>query len=61
MFIHHKKKIILLPMYPEAIVHDEVAKAAKDTTKNNKSTKSVGNKKDGIRFNGQCFLVTPIF
>jgi len=48
-------------MYPEAIVHDEVAKAAKDTTKNNKSTKSVGNKKDGIRFNGQCFLVTPIF
>jgi len=53
---YHEKKIVLLPMSPEATVSDEDAKAAKDTTKNNKNTKSIGNKKDKIRLNGQCFL-----
>jgi len=45
-------------MSPEATVSDEVAKAAKDTTKNNKNTKSIRNKKDKIRLNGQYFLAT---
>jgi hypothetical protein len=35
-FIHHDKKIILLPMSPEAIVRDDAAKATKAKTENNK-------------------------
>jgi hypothetical protein len=58
LFIHHDKKIILLPMSPEAIVRDDVAKATKAKTKNNKNTKSIGNKKDEIRLKGHCLLAT---
>jgi hypothetical protein len=45
-------------MSPEAIVRDDVAKATKAKTKNNKNTDSVGNKKDEIRFKGHCLLAT---
>ena len=34
--IHCDKKLVLLPMSPEAIVHDDIAKAAKDKTENTK-------------------------
>jgi hypothetical protein len=57
-FIHHDKKIILLPMSPEAIVRDDVAKATKAKTKNNKNTESVRNKKDEIRLKGHCLFAT---
>jgi hypothetical protein len=56
--IHHDKKIILLPMSPEAIVRDDVAKATKAKTKNNKNIKVVGNNKDGIKYKGYCLLAT---
>jgi hypothetical protein len=56
--IHHDKKIILLPMSPEAIVRDDVAKATKDKTENNKNIKAIGNNKDGIKLKGHCLLVT---
>jgi hypothetical protein len=45
-------------MSPEAIVRDDVAKATKAKTKNNKNTKSIGNKKDEIRLKGHCLLAT---
>ena len=45
-------------MTPEAIVCDDVAKATKAKTKNNKNTKSVANKKDEIRLKGHCLLAT---
>ncbi len=56
--IHHDKKIILLPMSPEAIVRDDVAKATKAKTENNKNIKVVGNNKDGIKLKGHCLLAT---
>lgn len=56
--IHHDKKIILLPMSPEAIVCDDVAKATKAKTENNKNIKAVGNNKDGIKLKGHCLLAT---
>jgi hypothetical protein len=54
--IHHDKKIILLPMSPEAIVRNDVAKATKAKTENNKNIKVVGNNKDGIKLKGHCLL-----
>lgn len=56
--IYHDKKIILLPMSPEAIVRDDVAKATKAKTENNKNIKAVGNNKDGIKLKGHCLLAT---
>jgi hypothetical protein len=51
-FIHHDKKIVLLPMSREAIVCGDVTKATKAKTENNKIVKSVGNKKDEIKLKG---------
>ena len=56
--IYHDKKIVLLPMSPEAILRDDVAKAAKAKTANNTNLKSVGNKNDGIQLKGHCLLAT---
>jgi hypothetical protein len=56
--IHHDKKIILLPMSPEAIVCNDVAKATKAKTDNNKNIKAVGNNNDGIKLKGHCLLAT---
>src|SRR5207253_9440602 len=39
--LHHDKKIVLLPMSPEAIVRDDVARAAKAKSESNKNVKSV--------------------
>jgi hypothetical protein len=55
-FMHHDMKIVLLPMSPEAIVRDEVAKITKAKIKNNADTN--GNNKDEIRLNGHCMLAT---
>jgi hypothetical protein len=44
----HNKKIMLLPISPEAIVRDDIARAAKAKSENNKIVKSVANKKDEI-------------
>jgi len=55
-FMHHDKKIVLLPMSPDAIVRDEVAKITKPKIKNNADTN--GNNKDEIRLNGHCMLAT---
>jgi hypothetical protein len=46
--LHHDKKIVLLPTSPEPIVLDDVARAAKAKSENNKIIKSVANKKDEI-------------
>jgi hypothetical protein len=56
--IHHDKKLVLLPMSPEASVRDDVSKAAKAKTENNKNSKSFGNKKEEIRLKGHCLLAT---
>jgi hypothetical protein len=56
--LHHDKKIVLLPMSPEAIVRDDIARAAKAKSENNKIVKSVANKKDGIQLKGTCLLAT---
>ena len=56
--LHHDKKIVLLPMSPEAILRDDVAKAAKTTSANIKIDKSVAVNKDEIRLKGQCLLAT---
>ncbi|XP_072148509.1 uncharacterized protein [Setaria viridis] len=56
--IHHDKKIVLLPMSPEAIVRDDVAKAKKTKTESKKNVKSVSSKKDEIRLKGHCLLAT---
>ena len=56
--IHHDKKFILLPMSPEAIVRDDIAKAAKDKTENTKIVESAASKKDEIRLKGHCLLAT---
>jgi hypothetical protein len=34
--LRHDKKIVLLPMSPEAIVRDDIARAAKAKSENNK-------------------------
>jgi hypothetical protein len=46
--LHHDKKIVLLPMSPEAIVRDDTIRAAKAKCENNKIIKSVANKQDKI-------------
>ena len=56
--IHHDKKIVLLPMSPEAIVSDDVAKAKKTQTEIDKNVKSVSSKKGEIRLKGHCLLAT---
>jgi len=56
--IHHDKKLVLLPMSPEAIVRDDIAKAAKDKTENTKIVESAASKKDEIRLKGHCLLAT---
>jgi hypothetical protein len=56
--LHHDKKIVLLPMSPKAIVRDDIARAAKAKSENNKIVKSVANKKDEIRLKGICLLAT---
>ena len=56
--IHHDKKIVLLPMSPEAIVHDDVAKAKKTKSEIDKNVKSVSSNKDEIRLKGHCLLAT---
>ena len=56
--IHCDKKLVLLPMSPEAIVRDDIAKAAKDKTENTKIVESAASKKDEIRLKGHCLLAT---
>ncbi|XP_072147925.1 uncharacterized protein [Setaria viridis] len=56
--IHHDKKIVLLPISPEAIVRDDVAKAKKTKIESEKNVKSVSSKKDEIRLKGHCLLAT---
>jgi hypothetical protein len=56
--LHHDKKIVLLPMSPEAIVHDDTARAAKAKSETNKIVKSVAKKQDEIRLKGICLLAT---
>jgi transposase InsO family protein len=56
--LHHDKKIVLLPMSPEAIVRDDTARAAKAKSETNKIVKSVANKQDEIRLKGTCLLAT---
>jgi hypothetical protein len=56
--MYHDKKIALLPMSPEATVRDDIAKAAKAKTENNKISKSIGNNEDGIKLKGHCLLAT---
>jgi hypothetical protein len=58
LLLHHDKKIVLLPMSPEAIVRDDIARAAKAKSENNKIVKLVANKKDEIRLKGTCLLAT---
>jgi hypothetical protein len=52
------KKIVLLPMTPETILCDDVAKAAKAKSESNKNVKSAGAKKDEIRLKEHCLLAT---
>lgn len=54
--LHHDKKIVLLPMSPKAILHDDVAKAAKAAKA--KIDKPVVVQKDEIRLKGHCLLAT---
>jgi hypothetical protein len=56
--LHHDKKIVLLPMSPEAIVRDDTARAAKAKSETNKIVKSVANKQDEIRLKRTCLLAT---
>jgi hypothetical protein len=56
--MYHDKKIVLLPMSPEAIVRDDIAKAANAKIENNKISKFVGNNEDGIKLKGHCLLAT---
>jgi hypothetical protein len=58
--LHHDKKIVSLPMSPEAIVCDDIARAAKSKSENNKIVKSAANKQDEIRLKGTCLLATDI-
>jgi hypothetical protein len=71
-FLHHDKKIVLHPMSPEAIMHNDVAAArknkshdfanhiaAKDGVKHEKThTNSVASKKSEITLKGGCLLST---
>jgi hypothetical protein len=50
------KKIVLLPISPEAIVRDDTVRAAKAKSEINKIIKSVANKQDEIRLKGTCLL-----
>jgi hypothetical protein len=56
--LHHDKKIVLLPVSPEAIVRDDTARAAKAKSETNKIVKSVANKQDEIRLKGTCLVAT---
>jgi hypothetical protein len=56
--MYHDKKIALLPMSPEAIMRDDIAKAAKTKTENNKISKSIGNNEDGIKLKGHSLFAT---
>ena len=56
--IHHDKKIVLLPMSPESIVRDDVAKAKRTKTEIDKNAKSVSSREDEIRLKGHCLLAT---
>jgi hypothetical protein len=56
--LHHDKKIVLLPMTPEAILCDDVAKATKAKSESKKNAKSAAAKKDEIRLKGHCLLAT---
>jgi hypothetical protein len=58
--LHHDKKIVLLPMSPEAIVRDDTARAAKAKSETNKIVKSVANKQDEIRLKGTCLLLNLV-
>ena len=44
-------------MSPEAIMRDDIAKAAKDKTENTKIVESAASKKDEIRLKGHCLLI----
>jgi hypothetical protein len=72
-FLYHDKKIVLHPMSPEAIMHNDVAAArktkshdeianhiaAKDGVKHEKThTNSVASKKSEITLKGGCLLST---
>jgi hypothetical protein len=52
LLLHHDKKIVLFPISPESIVCDDIARAAKTKSANNKIIKSVAHKKDEIRLKG---------
>ena len=56
--LHHDKKIVLLPMSPEAIVRDDLARARKAKCAPTTNVKSVADKKDEIRLKGTCLLAT---
>ena len=56
--LHHDKKIVLLPMSPEVIVRDDLARARKAKCAPTTNVKSVANKKDEIRLKGTCLLAT---
>jgi hypothetical protein len=73
-FMHNDKKIVLHPMFPEAILRDELARASKlknqehvasenhvlanELEKQKKSTKSVHCNKCEIKLKGSCNLAT---
>jgi hypothetical protein len=56
--MHNDKKILLLPMSPDAIVRDDIAKAAKAKTESTKHLKSIGINNNGIQLKGHCLLAT---
>jgi hypothetical protein len=56
--LHHDKKIVWLPMTPEAILCDDAAKATKAKSESNKNAESAATKKDEIRLKGYCLLAT---
>jgi hypothetical protein len=57
-FLYHDRKIVLHPMSPEAIMQNDLAKAAKAKSESDKNAKSVSSKKDEIRLKGHCLLAT---
>jgi hypothetical protein len=57
-FLYHDRKLVLHPISPEAIMRNDVAKAAKAKSESNKNAKSVSSKKDEIRLKGHCLLAT---
>jgi hypothetical protein len=56
--VHNDKKILLLPMSPDAIARDDIAKAAKAKTESTKHLKFVGINNNGIQLKGHCLLIT---